>query len=128
LNTKELKFRITYQHEDTGRFVQRIIELGEAFPYLAEKWFIVGKDQYIGLKDKSGNKIYDGDIVYIYGSEFNDIPMSKRTKQKVVWAEPCYAFVNMDVDINTTCCISTYITGRDMEIIGSIYENPELFD
>ena len=59
----EIKFRITYQHGETGRITQRDIELGQPIPHLGKDWEIIGKDQYTGLKDKNGKEIHEGDVV-----------------------------------------------------------------
>ena len=86
--------------------------------------------QYTGLKDKNGNEIYEGDIVL-----YQD------------W-EQCYegggndSFINKGiVEYNeSNCCFNVteratidiedvlYEGNEDLEVIGNIYDNPELLE
>jgi hypothetical protein len=79
--------------------------------------------QYTGLKDKNGVEIYEGDIVK--GKQFDDYFRFPTPK-------PFVAQVHLYFDTN----ISSYSTGgpdgstefRELEVIGNIYENPELLN
>lgn len=80
--------------------------------------------QYIGLKDRNGKEIYEGDIIksdpiLIYPSEFIGI-----SSNEVVYNEKTASFCVM-ID-NSLFPIS--IITRDIEIIGNIYKNPELLE
>ena len=70
--------------------------------------------QYTGLKDKNGKKIFEGDIVE---TEY-------KAKGIVEWQKEKAGF-----DFNTKYPMwphPIYLMGGDREIIGNIYENPEL--
>lgn len=120
-------------------FRARIIETNEIFPVDAV-WFnssvcldVTNSDymwktkvyglkevellQYTGLKDKNGKNIFRGDIV---------IGRNRRTdwkerNEKVTFLNGCYMFGNWNAH--------EYFNGHaEIEVIGNIYENPELLE
>ena len=67
--------------------------------------------QYTGLKDKNGKEIYEGDIVkFIFGI------------QKIYWGVGCWKTTGGEHGHLLNELIS-----RQCEILGHIYENPELY-
>lgn len=60
--------------------------------------------QYTGLTDKNGLEIYEGDVV--------DIPYNHIGRKVATFYNGCYNIVNYDLN--------------KIEVIGNIYENPEL--
>lgn len=77
--------------------------------------------QYTGIRDKKGREIYEGDIV-----AFTDKPLAERSPERsgpkkprlIQWKKNGYnlKYINKDG------------LARGVEVIGNIYENPELLD
>ena len=100
--------------------------------------------QYTGLKDKNGKEIYEGDIVRVVFRYWQDNPLKTNSVAEGYWEEKVLEKI-LQVDIylpktinNILECIklgtcledSTRIVDdaimEKMEVIGNIYENPEL--
>ncbi|MED0906340.1 hypothetical protein CN327_06870 [Bacillus cereus] len=120
---KEIKFRVLHKPTNTilvqlkdspcfGKFEgDRAVSIEDVFFYEKQDFEIM---QYIGLKDKYGNEIYEGDIVQISGHPF-DIDG------------------NYEVGFNEymeLSCGSYYLFKMSnwAEVIGNIYEKPELLE
>lgn len=66
--------------------------------------------QYTGLKDKNGVKIYEGDVIYDVDSDL---------KGSIEYSEAdAQFFLNLGIG-------SAFLVG-ELEVIGNIYDNPEL--
>lgn len=74
--------------------------------------------QYTGLKDKNGKEIYEGDVV-----KYKD---DKDGVRAVLWSDKIGAFVIGRFNTVGTSLLGLYF--EEMEIIGNIYENPELLE
>jgi len=72
--------------------------------------------QYTGLKDKNNKEIYEGDIIVLHGSKY-----------KVIFKTEGARFVLRNDEFELEI---TFINNNNerMEIIGNIYENPELME
>ena len=73
--------------------------------------------QYTGLKDRTGKEIYEGDIVNIEYDTVNEIGEDSTDYKENVVVEWEYELL----------CQIEY-DNKGIEIIGNIYENPELLE
>lgn len=102
-----LKFRAW--DEEEKRFYYSNDDLGNFFSSFSDLQI----DQYTGLKDKNGKEIYDGDIVKTEHGvsgivEWIDGVGYRFNCNEPMWRHPIHEM------------------GGEKEIIGNIYENPEL--
>jgi hypothetical protein len=71
--------------------------------------------QYTGLKDTSGKEIYEGDIV---NYEYNNPTGWHKLQRVVEWNEKVAGF-----EVPTEAIFT-----RNIEIVGNMYEDPELME
>lgn len=69
--------------------------------------------QYTGLKDKNGKEIYEGDIYHVG---------DKNIRYLVVWFDSGFE----GKQLRSTSYAGLKSWAKDIEILGNIYENPEL--
>ena len=91
-------------------------------PYEPEDRFVV--IQYIGLKDKHKKKIYEGDI--IIGFIERDIPC---LIEPIGTEEVSEGYLSICASPKGKhACYALQLGEENIEIIGNIYENPELLN
>ena len=104
-----------FEYEKLGGFslIGETVLLGKLGLIKLEDWKNIEIMQYTGLKDKDGNEIYEGDIVKTQTTEHGIVRWIDQIDDGTEWTGWNLNYNNIDGD-------------QDFEIIGNIYENPEL--
>lgn len=118
---REIKFRIRLVNRHTGVKEKIHVPLYNEgnglmqFPVDLTEWEVVGNDQCTGLVDRNGKEIYEGDII-VFG--INSIRTIKFDRG---------SFTLFDGDSRRSP-LSDYVVDRTIEVLGNIYEHPELLE
>ncbi len=131
---REIKFRAWFPGvkkmcQFSGpRLMAEIGVYGLFFP-VEERTIFIGRNiefelmQYTGLKDKDGKEIYEGDILRFYDGEV------KPWIAEVAFVGVSFSAVNRKcclVCAKLEGCIGSIDELGELEVIGNIFENPEL--
>lgn len=122
-NTRHGK-RYVYSHTDKGKS-----RLGWFFSnYRSDRGYVI--EQYTGLKDKNGKSIYEGDVIAT--PHFQDAAgRSHILKHIVQWSSKYHSYflLNCASMSETDGSIQLFVAKAELlEIVGNIYENPELLE
>ena len=82
--------------------------------------------EYTGLTDKNGVKIFEGDIVHLYGDKDTSTRFINY-KALVIFAHGGFCAIDGTPDDYAVCRFD-FASSLNCEIIGNIYSNPELIE
>lgn len=125
---REIKFRYTFE-DGIGCVIKHkdfTLEEIENKQRLFDCWKLLAQRQFIGLKDKNGKEIYEGDIISLKRKRFveklifvESIGIIPKTKYKYVYPDNSGKW-RYHLTLN-------YLLDKEyFKVIGNIYENPEL--
>jgi uncharacterized phage protein (TIGR01671 family) len=124
---REIKLSYIFKNDDTGSLFENIFILedivsGCLLDELFSQFTFISRRQCIGLEDKSGREIYEGDIVTCSVSVSGGFLPHMGA---IVWHEWYGAFATEN-DAGLTLLHNHALSS--FEVIGNIYENPDLLD
>ena len=129
---REIKFRVLFQDEwhyfTLGDLVCGATTTTEFcdFEFDRESW-----SEYTGLKDKNGKEIYESDLIACPGYPFHNEGLHNYIAE-IVWYDDAAMF-GYEYHRVSDRVIGNVVGGsldelESIEVIGNIYENPELID
>lgn len=80
--------------------------------------------EFTGLTDKNGKEIWDRDIIEFTTFDYNGVDTQKVGELKFV--DGCFGIIFQDFDGENRFYPLFRLTIDDIEVIGNIYENPDL--
>ncbi len=123
---REIKFRFYSQNGETGMWsiseqTLEDIENQDSWQGRTGNWQRIAVCQYTGLKDKNGKEIWENDIV-------KDV--SKDSEDDLHFMKGCVKYLapHFVLEIRHDFCVGMRNVPSEYEVIGNLYENPDLLE
>ena len=86
--------------------------------------------QYTGLTDKNGKRIFEGDIVRLYDTwgDWRAVVEFGNPNGISIWGWQLKPISRTDANTDILCWVEVEEAGAFCEVIGTIYDNPELLE
>lgn len=86
--------------------------------------------EYTGLTDKNGKKIFERDIVELYDGEtvWRAVVEFGNPNGNYSWGWQLSPLGKVDINTDILCWVEMEEAGAYCEVIGTIYDNPELLE
>ena len=137
---REILFR--GKQADNGEWIfGNIVHQTDYYGDRCDRWFILEGDytydydigypievqketvgQYTGLTDKNGKKIFEGDIV---SGHLDDLFPGDESRYEIAWKDYGWHLTRPDGTVDTA---EQDWVNQNFEVIGNIYDNPELVE
>jgi uncharacterized phage protein (TIGR01671 family) len=131
--SREIKFKYIWSNPEKTNFITEIftldeIEAGNQFMVLENEpllkdYKLIARVQFIGLLDKNGKKIFEGDLLQYDGYNFKLINKEKIYQIRYDDNLGQYYSYNLENSFDTFLVVRAW---KESIIIGNIYQNPEL--
>jgi len=138
---REIKFDLVMENKHTGeihhkKYYLKQLMMGIEKLFDIENYVTVADRQYTGLFDKNGKEIYEGDIIRIlytdWPSNHTDLSLEDYKKSISHYGEVIFndLFGNAKYELSNRDWRGSITPGThgELEIIGNIFENPELLE
>ncbi|ATH93202.1 hypothetical protein ACH95_14140 [Bacillus glycinifermentans] len=125
-----IKIRYTFRHKGSGNIEMKWYSIAqlearaadELSPAFSDEYELISRDLFTGLKDVNVREIYEGDVV-----KFKSVYYENKIMKAVVkFKDSLGAFVFDMGDDQGTWIMNASM--REIEVIGNIYENPDLLE
>lgn len=131
-----IKYKMLYSGDITEKGKGRALD----FPFEVDDKFVFNIMQYTGLKDKNGKEIYEGDILSYKRIKYTDCSkeeiedIEKEVLIGLITYRPLASIIKPYSE-NVMClgydninkeCLVIDLESEELEVVGNIYENPEL--
>ena len=133
---RETQFSILLQHEETGRIIEKIYSYADVFSGRAKeeissllRYIVIARRDFTGQKDYKKIEIYEGDIIQFTEVDEDSCMGAEETHiVSVEWISDisqwmCIFQSGRRIDLR---CITNFRCIKECDVIGNIYENPEL--
>lgn len=149
--SREIKFRYMWQHDETGRWAPRDYTLDEMqtegfcqdLAIMGQRYTLIARRQFTGLPDKAGEDIYEGDVLkynksvsfpeYEHQQLIRGVAAIRASKGVVLNRSVIYYDYESSADageitrdVPRKAPHTIEVSGCWAEVIGDIYQNPEL--